>query len=344
MKLFILLLTILLMYPCAPAWSNPGNSQSNQAYELQGNTGTQAGDASGRQIVSSPLGDRKGGRRSKRKNRKRRGIRSFKKYSDIVYKNNPDSDSQKLDLYIPESRRKPGARKTGPRPLVIWIHGGGWKGGDKKRGPFPPLANAGIAVASINYRLSNEAHFPAQIQDCEAALDWLQANAVKYGLDPERIGVWGESAGGHLSMLLAATSNSSSFADKEFRKGPEIKAVCDWFGPMDLETILFDERKAKKPPRRSVIAQLLGGPRRDLKRKARLASPTNYISSNMPPVLIMHGERDRVVPLEQSIAISKKLKEMGVDAKLEIVQGGHGIPGFGRGAQQRVVRFFERNL
>ena len=133
-----------------------------------------------------------------------------------------------LDLYLPE-------KPQGPLPLVIWIHGGAWLGGDKADCPARRLVQRGYAVASVNYRLSNEAIFPAQIKDCKAAVRWLRAHTAEYGLDAGHFGVWGASAGGHLVALLGTSGDTKDF-DKGENLGvsSRVQAVCDWFGPTDL--------------------------------------------------------------------------------------------------------------
>src|SRR5713101_8014594 len=138
-------------------------------------------------------------------------------------------ERQKLDLYLPE-------KSDGPLPLIVWIHGGGWIGGNKENPPGLEFLNRGYALASINYRLSQHAKFPAQIEDCKAALRWLRANAKTYNLDPDRIGVWGESAGGHLVALLGTTGDVKELEGEEGnpQQSSEVQAVVDWFGPTDF--------------------------------------------------------------------------------------------------------------
>ncbi|MBN2000034.1 alpha/beta hydrolase, partial [candidate division KSB1 bacterium] len=133
-----------------------------------------------------------------------------------------------LDLYIPAAE--------GPLPLVIWIHGGAWRAGDKNVTPAVPLlTDHGFAVASISYRFSQHAIFPAQLHDCKAAVRWLRAHANKYHLDPLRFGVWGASAGGHLAAMLGTTGDEGTLEGKVGRKrgSSRVQAVCDWFGPTD---------------------------------------------------------------------------------------------------------------
>ena len=262
---------------------------------------------------------------------------------DLAYCNPPAGASRSLDLYLPRRAKK---KNSAPLPLVIWIHGGGWRAGDKKNGPFKQLINAGFAVASINYRLSQEAHFPAQIEDCKTAVIFLKKHAKRFNIDPNRVGVWGASAGGHLAALLGATSGSRKFESRSVDNSvnSDVQAVCDWFGPIDLLKLVKYDAEEGEYKVHPIVDQLLGvtGVRRV--DAAREASPLTYLTAKMPPVLIMHGDRDRLVPIEQSKIFIARLKELDVDSRLKVVSGGHGIPGFGLRQRAEVVRFFERCL
>lgn len=251
--------------------------------------------------------------------------------------------SRSLDLYLPE---QPGA----PRPLVVWIHGGAWKSGTKDGNPAARLLEAGFASASVEYRLSQEAVFPAQIEDCKAAIRFLRANAAKYGIDPARIGVWGASAGGHLVALLGTAGDA-----KEFERGANagvssrVQAVCDWFGPANLLTMGVQsgpESRLQHDAPNSPESQLVGGPVQELKDKARAASPLTYVSTDDPPFLIMHGDRDPVVPFAQSQELHDALQRAGVESRLHVIQGGgHGGAGFNAPEVQAMIReFFTRHL
>src|SRR5260370_39954354 len=138
-------------------------------------------------------------------------------------------ERQKLDLYLPE-------KSDDPLPLIIWIHGGAWMAGSKENPPGIELLKRGYALASINYRLSQHAKFPAQLEDCKAAIRWLRANATTYHLDPDRIGVWGASAGGHLVALLRTTGDVKELEGEEGnpQQSSGGQSVVDWFGPTDI--------------------------------------------------------------------------------------------------------------
>ncbi len=229
-------------------------------------------------------------------------------------------EQNRLDLYLPE-------KAEGRLPLVVWVHGGGWQGGSKEFCPTVPLTTKGFAVASINYRLSQHAVFPAQIQDCKAAIRWLRANAAKYHLDPDRVGVGGDSAGGHLVALLGATGDVKDLEGQggNLDQSSRVQAVVDWFGPTDFVSWPPDFNKTVY----SMITALIGGPANENQEKARKASPLFYVNKDAAPFLILHGDKDNVVPLAQSEELANALKKAGVEVTLHIVKGsGHGGPAF----------------
>lgn len=228
-----------------------------------------------------------------------------------------------------------------PFPLVVYVHGGGWHTGDKSPFPSVLLRDAGYATASINYRLSREAPFPAQIEDCKRAVAFLRTNAKTLDIDPAHIGAWGGSAGGHLVALLGTTGDAKS---PSWAMTPgtsnSVAAVCDWCGPSDLLSV-----NAQSSPRRNImqpIAELLGGSPSERPELAKEASPVTYAHKDCPPFLIMHGTSDDVVPIEQSKELSDALKAKGVDCTYEEVDGNHNI--YTTENELRVTRFFDRYL
>jgi acetyl esterase/lipase len=249
---------------------------------------------------------------------------------------------QSLDLYVPE-------KAAGPLPLIIWIHGGGWSAGSKERCPALPYLTRGYAVASINYRLSGTAKFPAQIEDCKAAVRWLRANAKKYNLDADRFGAWGSSAGGHLVALLGTSGEAKDLEgdgpNREFSS--RVQAVCDFFGPTDLTRMDAQSgpnSRIKHDSPNSPEARLIGGPVQDNKEKAARADPIKYIGKSAPPFLIVHGDADPLVPLGQSEILHEALKKAGVESTLHVVKGaGHGF-GNDREVARMVGEFFDRHL
>lgn len=245
-----------------------------------------------------------------------------------------------LDLYLPE-------KAAGPLPVIVGIHGGGWAAGSKAGGQGSWLAQHGYAVAVINYRLSGEAIFPAQIEDCKAAVRWLRANARKYNLDPERFGATGHSAGGHLTSLLATTGDI-----KEFDRGnhlefsSRIQAACPAAGPTDflqMDAHAPKGAKLKHDSPKSPESRLIGGPILENKDKVARVNPITYVSKDDPPFLILHGDQDPVVPAHQAELLHAALKKAGVETHLHLVKGaGHG---FGGGEIQELTRaFFDKHL
>jgi acetyl esterase/lipase len=229
-------------------------------------------------------------------------------------------DRQKLDLFLP-------AKGTN-LPLIINIHGGAFRMGTKSDGvPLDYLAK-GYAVASIGYRLSQHAIFPAQIEDCKAAVRWLRANASKYGLDPNRFAAWGPSAGGHLAAMLGTTGDVREFeVGDNLNVSSRVQAVVDYFGPTD-----FLQMDAHRPPNGMVHdpadspeSQLVGGAIQENKGKTVRANPITYVTKDDPPFLIVHGDSDPLVPHHQSELIVAALEKSGVPVTFYTVKGaGHG--------------------
>ncbi len=251
-----------------------------------------------------------------------------------------DGFSLKLDLVLP------GTPPAKPMPLVVYIHGGAWISGDKDSTHAPAVLGPQYAVASVNYRLAQQAPFPAQIHDCKAAVRWLRAHAATYGIDPDRIGAWGVSAGGHLAALLGT---SGGVAELEGTVGDclgvssRVQAVCDSFGPIDLLTLVDPTGDIDVGAAYSPVGRLLGGPRDEHAELARLASPITHIDETDPPFLILHGDADEVVPYDQSVVFHQALAAAGVDASLYLVgRGAHG--GFPLFVDGLVKAFFDRVL
>jgi acetyl esterase/lipase len=267
---------------------------------------------------------------------------------DIPYV--PDGDAaQRLDLYLPD---EPAAK---PLPLVVWIHGGGWRGGNKAGCPAAGMVAKGYAAASVEYRFSQKALFPAQIQDCQAAIRWLRANAKKYNFDPNHIGVWGASAGGHLVALLGTSGGKKAFAPigGNEEQSDRVQAVCDVYGPANFSTVVQqatdDEKNVKNIFKFNTPGDpyscLIGANLSD-KAKADAVSPVHYVSADNPPFLILHGTKDALVPLAQSVELEAALKAKGVEVWLQKFPGaGHGGPAFNKPAVNELVgRFFDKYL
>jgi acetyl esterase/lipase len=266
-----------------------------------------------------------------------------KAHRDLAYVENGHA-RQKLDLYVPE-------KAATPLPLLIWVHGGGWAAGSKDG--CPPLkqgfAERGYAVASIGYRLSGDAIFPAQIEDCKAAIRWLRAHAKQYGLNPDRFGVWGSSAGGHLVALLGASGGVREFdVGAHLDVSSRVQAVCDYYGPTDLlqmDAHALPEARLKHDPATSPESRLIGGAIQENKEKTTRANPIVYVSKDDPPFLIVHGDKDPVVPIHQSQLLFEALKKAGVSVHFHTIKGaGHGQGFGGREIDEMVSSFFDRCL
>jgi len=228
---------------------------------------------------------------------------------DIPYAGTTDPE-QTLDIYLPKGKYLVYPR---PVPLVVFIHGGGWAEGNKSFPLALGLIEKGYAIASLNYRLTGNAIFPAQLDDCKAAIRWLRGNAGNYSIDPNRIGVWGLSAGGNLAALLGTTGNKANGTEGAYTQySSKVQAVCDWYGPSDFSA----PREKLSSYALEAASKFLGG---DFEHLGKKASPVTYVSSQTCPFLLIHGGNDHVVPLSQSQELYDKLKAAGVDVSLLIM-------------------------
>ncbi len=233
-------------------------------------------------------------------------------------------------------------------PLIVWVHGGAWLAGSKDNCPALRFLREGYAVASINYRLSQHAVYPAQIEDCKAAIRWLRANAGRFGYDGARIGVWGSSAGGHLVALLGTTGSTREFDTGSLSNvSSRVQCVVDFFGPSDLTRMAAQALPGSKLDHDgpgSPESKLVGGPIQQTRELAARANPINFISVQTPPFLILHGDADDVVPIGQSEILHAALKKGGVDSTFHVVKGaGHGFKN-GAEVDPMVTEFFARHL
>jgi len=249
-----------------------------------------------------------------------------------------------LTMHLLQAQPRPSALA----PALVWIHGGAFRHGSKDSGiaKLFPFARRGYVCASIEYRLSGEAIWPAQIEDCKAAVRYLRAHADELGLDPERIGAWGASAGGHLVAMLGVAPDrpelegSGGWADHSSR----VQAVCDFYGPSDLlamteQPSALDHNEADSPE-----GMLLGGAVREYPDRAYSASPVNYATGDQPPFLIFHGAEDMTVPHPQSQAM---YQAMGSGSAIfhTVLGAGHGGPAFEHPAVVSLIEaFFDQHL
>jgi acetyl esterase/lipase len=254
---------------------------------------------------------------------------------DIPYVANPHP-RQTFDLYLPKTR---GER---PSTLIFWLHGGAWMLSNKDWDNVKYLVKHGYALASVDYRLSGDAVFPAQIQDCNAALNFILAHADACGIDAKHFVIGGASAGGHLALLLGLARN-----EKTFGANPSHKpfAILDFFGPTDLTTILDEVGPGHAHQVLEDAQQRLLGSLTNQLDVARVASPINYVSHKNPPVLILHGDRDDLVPYSQSQRLHSRLDQIGVSNVFITVRGaGHDGPMFETPEiQQKVISFLHES-
>ena len=260
-------------------------------------------------------------------------------YRDLVFAKTPQRELA-LDLYVPDGVENP--------PLIVWVHGGAWRTGSKAKPPALWLLDRGYAVASISYRLSQQAIFPAQIHDCKAAIRWLRAHASKYKYDAEKVGVWGPSAGGHLVALLG-TSGGVKELEGDLGHGTQssrVQAVVDYFGPTDVTAMSKFPGQQHHDAPDSPESQLLGGPVQQNKDKAARANPITYVTPDDPPFLLVHGDADPIVPINQSELLHAALRKASVPAVFLPLQGaGHGGPQFHtEPMHDAVAAFFDRQI
>jgi acetyl esterase/lipase len=236
---------------------------------------------------------------------------------DVVYGKGGGRDL-KLDLFLPKTG-------TGPRPGIVYIHGGGWSGGN--RGAFQRQAahlasKRGYVGACIEYRLSGEAKFPAAVEDAKCAVRWLRANAKTYGVDPNRIAAAGGSAGGHLAAMLGVTDKTAGLEGSGGNPSvsSRVNLVIAFNAPTDL-TALAGRAQTVNP-----VSSFLGAMPADKPELYRQASPTTYVDKQAPPFLFLHGTDDRTVPIEQAKLMQRQLREAGVVAELaEYAGAAHGF-------------------
>ncbi len=267
---------------------------------------------------------------------------------DVAY-GGPAEPADLLDVY----RRRDAP--VAALPAVVWVHGGAWFLGDKWPCRALPLIDHGFVVVSVNYRLSSAAPFPAQIQDCKGAIRFLRSHAAQYHIDPARIGAWGESAGGHLVALLGTSGGDAALEGTvggNLDQSSRVQAVCDWFGPTDLTQFTAEATANGHPPGRFdayIIRALFGGdPLQHLDLVAQ-SNPLHYLPpgklAGVPPFLIMHGDRDRTVPLAQSQLLADALTAGGVPTTFKVIAGlGHGFPTGRSDIGPVTLDFFQRTL
>lgn len=250
---------------------------------------------------------------------------------------NPDGQHLQLNLARPKEA-------TGRLPAVLCIHGGGFRAG-KREGwdkRCQQLAERGFVAATVSYRLAPKYQFPAAVHDVKAAVRWLRANADKYQIDPERIGVVGDSAGGHLVQFLGVTGGVAEFEGEE-NAGPSSRVTCvvNYYGPSD-----FTKSYGKSVDAAEVLPLWLGGNDQQQHHRHVLASPLNWVTPQAAPTLLLHGTEDKYVAHEQAVWMHDRLKAADVEVTLLTLEGaGHGFQGdHAKRAEEAMFSFFARHL
>lgn len=265
--------------------------------------------------------------------------------SNLTYATVGDVKLQ-LDLAKP-------ATGDGPFPCIVFIHGGGWSGGNRHayREAIETAAHKGYVAVTVSYRLTQpdpktgvpKEPFPAQIHDCKAAVRWVRAHAGEYKIDPQKIGVVGASAGGHLSLLVGLTDAKDGLEGELGNGGQSsrVQAVCNIFGPTDLP-VLFQSTPAVF----GLVKALCNGTLEEQPAMFKAVSPVTYISKGDPPVLTLHGSDDKLVPVEQAQILDRAMKAAGLSHELLILEGqGHGFGGEAAvKANDAMWAFFDQHL
>jgi len=254
---------------------------------------------------------------------------------DILYARVAETDL-KLDLHLPP--------KTQTGPLIVWIHGGAWRSGSKNEMPLTDLVRDGCAAASVEYRLSTAAKFPAQVHDIKAAIRFLRSHARELQINADKIIVAGSSAGGHLAALVGVTNGNSDLEGdvaNERGQSSSVQGIISFFGGSNLTTILAQSTPHGLDVRVPALELLLGGQPEQKAELARLASPVFHVDKNDPPLLLFHGDQDPQMPVNQALELNGKYQEAGCKVRLEIVHGaGHGGKAFYDEKRIAIVRQF----
>ena len=242
----------------------------------------------------------------------------------------------KLDLHLPPA--KPRA------PLIVWVHGGAWRSGSKKDMPLGKLVAEGYAVASVDYRLSTEAKFPAQIHDLKAAIRFLRGHEPDWKLAAKEILIAGGSAGGHLAALVGVSNGNAELEGdlgSDRAQSSDVQGIISFSGGANLTTILNQSTPHGLSVRVPALQLLLGDLPTNAPALARLASPVFHVDKNDPPLLLLHGDQDPQMPVNQALELAGAYQKAGAAAQLEIVHGaGHGGAMFYDEERMTIVRKF----
>jgi acetyl esterase/lipase len=260
-------------------------------------------------------------------------------HKDIVYAT-VDGKSLGLDLYLPANVRSPG--------LVVWVHGGAWRSGTKANPPMAFVEN-GFALASLDFRQSAEARFPANVHDIKAGIRFLRANAREYGYRTDRIAIAGSSSGGHLAVLVGVTNGNKELegtVGTALKESSDVAAIIDYYGASNLMTILAQSTPHGLNVRQPALDLLLGAQPDNAKALAQLASPVTHVDRSDPPLLIFHGDQDPQMPINQSHELQGVYEKAGLNVYFDVVHGAaHGGDQFFSPERvARAVAFLRRTI
>jgi len=232
-----------------------------------------------------------------------------------------------LDVYQPATEQK--------TPLVVWVHGGAWRSGSKANVPVARLLDYGFAIASVEYRLSPVAKFPAQIHDIKAAIRYLRANAGKYNIDSDQIIIAGASAGGHLAALVGVSNDVAELEGdlgSHCSTSSDVQSIVSFYGASNLQTILSQSTPHGLSVRIPALKLLLGGlpdENAELETLAKLASPVTHVDESDPPLLLIHGDQDPQMPINQAHELHGRYRQLKLPVHFDVIYGGaHGGKGF----------------
>ena len=264
---------------------------------------------------------------------------TVREYKDVVYASVGARDLS-LDLYMPSGPTSP--------PLLVWVHGGAWREGTKARFP-KQFVTHGVAVASLDFRQSTEARFPAMVYDIKAAIRFLRAKAEVYGYRGDRIAIGGASSGGHLAALVGVTNGDARLEGTiggYLTQPSSVQAIVDYYGASNLTTILGQSTPLGLDVRRPALALLLGALPDSARELAQLASPVFHIDRSDPPLLLLHGDQDPQMPINQSHELEGAYATRGLDVYFDVVHGSAhgGDEFFAADHLERALAFLHRTL
>jgi acetyl esterase/lipase len=260
-------------------------------------------------------------------------------HKDLAY--DDDHEAQKLDVYLADSNK--------PTPAMIYIHGGGWRAGSKNRIPGwlgQAVADGWLSVVSVEYRFTDVASHPAQVDDCVRAIQFVRQHAEKWNIDPQRIGVTGGSAGGHLSLWVALHDDAvnADSDDPVVRNSSRVTCAVSFAGPTDWS--LLSEIEHKHPAYRQLLGYEPGTPADEMATKAKAdVSPISFVSKDDPPIMQVHGDQDVTVPIEHARRLNERLNGVGVTSELVVIEGAnHGVAGAGPMVTEQAEKFTHQHL